>query len=993
MFDKKLWYNHSMKCLTKNILIHMLLFIMVLLFVSCASEINENDLIPVDDSVIEGVLQNGMKYYIYPTDDEPDSAYIQVTIKTGSLYESDDERGLSHYIEHMAFNSTEKYNRDEFRTLENELGISFGAHSNAYTSADTVNYNISFQNPSASRLEKIFDIMSQRTIHMVFDSEEVDLERGVVLSEKQLSDSNPSYTEYLFQYDTILQGSSYPSRSPIGTQAVIENATPDQLKALYEKWYTPKRIAVSMIGDIDTDTVHTMMEKYFGAVEGKQEWPEPNIKSIPPQDTIRYHTYTNPSRVSNTLEMVTVLEDTTNPQSVLSIKNMLTNDMLSSYIDKEFQAYLKYKKYDSALLSLYSNTGDMEEKINLKEYFVSVSFMEGKLPEAMEEVQYFLSVIYENLQDEETIKNIKKDFGKTLLKEWSFVPKGNIQQTANYITSNFIYGFPIMDVPKTLKKYGKRALHSISQDDFLSVFETQLYQATNKNVFLLLSERSEKALKSEQKFESFGLSALFDRAYTIDGDISFSSDKNEDAIKAVLEDILDVQAGKIIDESVFIHTDVAADTKKNTETNVYQWKLNNGFSVVFQQVVPNDKKEKQFAMLADNINFYYNFVKRKPNVSSLLFDSLEYTSYEDILLEDLYRNDMFSKSAIDYWISENVTVETQDTKEIESVFKLFHTIYKTISVQPSGFERAKQQRIIFVKESILDSNTFAWNELFKYLRSGYAFNVDEYDFNTTEQVSLDEVIQYKDAFLGTKDTVVYISGNIDPKKVKQYAEQWIASIPTSASYPIDDSYEHYTLPNKTHTKTITRKDNNDIASIMYGAFRRLDETTKPSIQSKMIDSIASAYITEKIEKRVREELGDAYYVSAFISSHQSIIAPEQLFLVEFPTKPTNAESLKEELTTILQTLIPVSNTSLDEQKAIASSNIQERFNEPNVMSTLYSLRRNANSGLPLYSSEADMLTAIDTIHVDDIESRIKNVLEANSFSFVFLPSKDISLDN
>ena len=230
--------------------------------------------------------------------------------------------------------------------------------------------------------------------------------------------------------------------------------------------------------------------------------------------------------------------------------------------------------------------------------------------------------------------------------------------------------------------------------------------------------------------------------------------------------------------------------------------------------------------------------------------------------------------------------------------------------------------------------------------------------------------------------------------MKRYAEQWIASIPTSSTYPIDASYEQYALPNKTYTKTIERKDTDDIATVMYGAFRRLDDDAivrikSNLIKSDLIDGIASDYITEKIQMRVREELGQAYYASASVSTHQNLIAPEQLFLISFPTKPTYAESLREEIATVLQGLLPISDTSLSEQKAIATSNIQRRFNEPDVMRTLYSLHWSTMMGLPLYVSEEDTLSTLDEISAKEIEERINNILAANNFSFVFLPSKEI----
>ena len=632
-------------------MIVMGLVVMMILSVSCSSTINENTLIPTDSTVIEGELQNGMQYYIYPTDDEPDTAYMQITIKTGSLYETDEEQGLSHYIEHMAFNSTEKYNREEFRALENELGISFGAHSNAYTSDDIVSYNIEFQNPDSSRMEKVFDIMSQRTLHMTFDAEEVELERGVILAEKQLRTSSPDFKEYIFQYKKELQGSLYPARLPIGTQEVIENATTEQLKALYERWYTPKRMAVAIIGDIDIDTAHTLLEKYFGEVPktgvGKKEHPTPSFTDIEYHNAIQYHTYVNPNRLSNALKISNISKNTVSPQSLLSVQNLIRNALLSRYIDQEFDAYLKYKKYDSTLLSEYFTKHVTGYQLDLKESTLYFEFMEGMLPEAMEEIQYFLSAIHENLQNEETIVTLKKEIGESFLDELKYIPEGNIRQAAYSIESNFVYDEPIIDMPKTIKKYGKQMLNNITQDDFLSVYETQLYNPENKHVFLLLNEKGEQSLKTlqtEQNFEQFGLSVFFDKAYVPDKNISFSVEQNDEEISAVLSDVLDVKAGKIIDEEIF--------TAQDTKTNVYQWELDNGFTVVFQQVIPNDKTDNQFAMLIDNRNFDYNFRKRYPQTSALLFNTIQYASYKNILLNDLYEHDTFPKSDIDFWLSE-----------------------------------------------------------------------------------------------------------------------------------------------------------------------------------------------------------------------------------------------------------------------------------------------------------------------------------------------------
>ncbi len=216
----------------------------------------------LDPAVVQGTLSNGMSYYIRNNEEPRDRGKISLVVKAGSVLEEDSERGLAHFVEHMAFNGTERFEKQEIVDYLESIGSGFGPDLNAYTSFDETVYFFEFPTGVPEVTETAFQILSDWAYAISFDPEEVDLERDVVLEEWRLSQGWGSRFQSSL-LSLIFGTSPYSIRAPIGLPSVVEGATAEDLRAFYERWYRPELMAVVAVGAFDVEDIEAKIKEHF----------------------------------------------------------------------------------------------------------------------------------------------------------------------------------------------------------------------------------------------------------------------------------------------------------------------------------------------------------------------------------------------------------------------------------------------------------------------------------------------------------------------------------------------------------------------------------------------------------------------------------------------------------------------------------------------------------------------------------------------------------
>jgi len=222
-------------------------------------------LIPTDSALIRGTLPNGLRYFIRRNTRPEQRADLRLVVNAGSVLEDDDQRGLAHFVEHMAFNGTRNFARQELVHYLESIGMRFGADLNAYTSFDQTVYLLQVPTDSLATLRTGFQILEDWAHGILFEPAEVERERGVVIEEWRGGRGADARIQDA-QWPVIFGGSRYADRLPIGTVASLQAATPEQLVRFYRDWYRPDLMAVVAVGDFDVAVVEAMIREQFGRI-------------------------------------------------------------------------------------------------------------------------------------------------------------------------------------------------------------------------------------------------------------------------------------------------------------------------------------------------------------------------------------------------------------------------------------------------------------------------------------------------------------------------------------------------------------------------------------------------------------------------------------------------------------------------------------------------------------------------------------------------------
>lgn len=232
--------------------------------------IHEVSDLPVDSNIEYGQLENGLRYAVRSNATPTKTATLLMRIDTGSINETDETRGLAHFLEHMAFNgSTNIPEGDMIKRLE-KFGLAFGADTNASTGFFETSYQLELPEVDEDILNETLMIMRETASNLTLDAEAIDRERGVILAEKRAR-SSPAFDAFMDSLDFYLGETIIPNRLPIGTEETIGSVTAEQFRQFYEGYYRPENTFIVLVGDIDTDHAARKIEEFFADWQAKGE--------------------------------------------------------------------------------------------------------------------------------------------------------------------------------------------------------------------------------------------------------------------------------------------------------------------------------------------------------------------------------------------------------------------------------------------------------------------------------------------------------------------------------------------------------------------------------------------------------------------------------------------------------------------------------------------------------------------------------------------------
>jgi zinc protease len=254
-----------------------------------------NDDMPWDPAVRKGQLDNGLSWYVEENREPKERVELWLAVRVGSVHEDDDQQGLAHYVEHMAFNGTKSFPKNELIEYLESIGTQFGAHLNAHTSFEETVYKLQVPTDDAALIADGFRVLRDWADGMSFESEEMEKERGVVLEEWRRSRGAGGRARDA-QVPLTYHGARHAERLPIGTKDSLETFDLDSARRFYSDWYRPDLMAVFVVGDIDGAAMQAQIEGTFGDMKGPEVPRERTQYPIPTHAETLYGAHADPEQ-------------------------------------------------------------------------------------------------------------------------------------------------------------------------------------------------------------------------------------------------------------------------------------------------------------------------------------------------------------------------------------------------------------------------------------------------------------------------------------------------------------------------------------------------------------------------------------------------------------------------------------------------------------------------------------------------------------------------
>ncbi|MCM8529581.1 MAG: insulinase family protein, partial [Lentisphaeraceae bacterium] len=323
--------------------------LLILFFLTSSSLLGQaSKKLPVDPTLYQNTLPNGLRYIIKENKTPPGKVEMYLHVGSGSIDEEDNQQGLAHFLEHMAFNGSKNFPAGKLIKYFESMGLTFGMHQNAFTSFDQTTYILSLPNTKEETLDKGLLCLSDFAFRLDLDTSEIDKERGVIQEEDR---ARTSVRQRILNkmLPVLLPGSRAAERLPIGKMDVIQNAPRERFVEFYEKWYHPDNSVLMIVGDVNTEAIEKTLIKHFQAWPRKEKIPEHLPSGIKPYTKTSAFVVTD-SELTDASVGLTSIRSLRKIENEADYKDELVSNLGEWIMNKRFSDMLKAGKasYQSA---------------------------------------------------------------------------------------------------------------------------------------------------------------------------------------------------------------------------------------------------------------------------------------------------------------------------------------------------------------------------------------------------------------------------------------------------------------------------------------------------------------------------------------------------------------------------------------------------------------------------------------------------------------------
>ncbi len=742
-------YRHPNKIAVVPVVFAAIL--LVILLTSCQTAGSGKGKIPLDPAVQTGTLSNGLKYYIVENDRPRNTAELQLVVDAGSVLEEEDQQGLAHFLEHMAFNGTDLYPKNELVSFLQDIGMNFGPNINAYTSFDETVYLLSLPTDKEGVLKTGIEVLAQWAFHMSLEEDATHSERGVILEEWRLGRGAGQRLDDKM-LPVLLKDSRYSLRLPIGKEQIIQTAEAEPLRRFYSDWYRPDLMAIIAVGDFSAAEVEQYIVEFFSdAPNTSPEKPERTRYDLPLQTESQFAFESDPEATIASVKILNRYQS--NPLNTSDdLREFLVESIFYDMINQRL--YEIEQKENSPFISPYTYPTSYVR--NTSHSVILANSTPGGIEQALKAIFTECERInrYGFLQTE--LDRARENLYSSFKSYWKDQDNREHSEFVSGLLDHHLEGQPAPSLDWAWKQM-KRHIPRIRLEDFRDL----MYEHLMDTDYTILISGPE-----EIEDHRFGL----DRAMEIRQDVASSSlEPWVDTIDTVVDTELVKTAptpGTIRSESY------------NDEVGIHRWVLSNGATVYIK---PTDFKEEEVLFSAFSPGGLSLVSDEDYITATMATEAMKVSGIGDFSAINLEKAITGKNVSLTPYISrytENL-YGFATPEDLETLFQLVYLGFTSVREDQSAWNSYSERMAASLENKEKDP-------IDQYSRKVNAVMHDDHPRSRNIRaedlpgIDLQKSINiFRRRFSNAADFTFSFVGAVDLDEIRQLCETWIAGLPAS----------------------------------------------------------------------------------------------------------------------------------------------------------------------------------------------------------------------
>ena len=928
-----------------------LLLSITLLCAAMVSAQEAPEKLPMDPEVRYGRLDNGLTYYIRHNEQPKQRAEFHIAQAVGAILEEDNQNGLAHFLEHMAFNGTQHFPGKGIINYFESIGVNFGGNINAYTSIDETVYRLSdVPTYRAGIVDSALLVMHDWSCGLLLLDEEIDAERGVILEEWRTG-RTAQRRMWKEMRALMYPGTQYAKRDVIGDTAVINNFEYQALRDYYHKWYGPDNQAIIVVGDINVDTIEAKIKALWADVPRRTNYGERPIYTVNHNDKPLVAIVTDPEAQGTRITLEYKFDQL--PEALQQTAQEYTLNMVRGLACDMFNNRMSDLSHDPN--ASFSGAGCYYGEVAKKmDAFMAVIIpKEGRETEAYNDLVYQLEKMHRYGFTNAELERVKND--KMTAMETYY----NERNTRKNIT------------------LARECIRHFENGETMPGAQWE-YEMTQAFLPLIPLEKVNQLAQSLiHANPTIAISAPAKEGVHIpspEAIVATIAAQGELAIEAPQEEKIDTELVKKAP-----HKGKIKSTKQNEELGYTEWTLNNGIKVVIK---PTTFKADEILMQGFSKGGMTQ-VKTEDLPSAKLATTIVGMSGVGTFTMPQLEKALAGKTvSVSPEIAENMERMngSSTVKDLETMLQLTYLYFTA----PRRDEEAYQTTMNLLHNQLVnrDKNPKAiFSDSVQMMASNHSDRTPIVNLQLMEKVSLDKALEiYKERFANPGDFTFVFVGNIDPAdaKVQELICQWLGGLKTKKAR--EEVIDHHVRVTPGMQKNyFTRKMETTTASnrIQYTSYD-MPYSLANDLNMEMIGRILSTRYLESI----REREGGSYGVATY--GDMSILpVPRASLIMQFDTDPKKQERLMEIIHEEVQTIIkdgPLATDLQKEKESMLKDYQEDLENNKYWRSALYLYYMYGINNI------RDYKPAVEAITAQTVQQTLKQLVSAgNVFEVVMFP--------